>query len=96
MNEAPGDLPQRGDPLGPPPWPGFPEPGELIARYAETSTRSLDAISWYEVLACYKLGIIVEERHARAFAGKAAVATGDFLHATTLGLFRRALERIGG
>jgi aminoglycoside phosphotransferase (APT) family kinase protein len=84
-----------GESAGPAPWPGFPGAKELIARYAETSTRSLDAIGWYEVLACYKLGLILEGTHARAFAGKAPVAVGDALHATTLALFRRAVARIG-
>ena len=56
--------------------------------------RDLTPIHWYEVLACYKLGIILEGTHARACAGKAATATGDALHANTLGLFRRALRWI--
>jgi aminoglycoside phosphotransferase (APT) family kinase protein len=77
-------------------WPGFPAPDELIAHYAARSTRGLDAIAWYEVLACYKLGIILEGTHARAFAGKASRQTGDLLHATTLGLFERASQRIRG
>ena len=47
------------------------------------------------MLACYKLGIILEGTHARAAAGKAEVATGDRLHAQTLGLFRRAMRWIG-
>jgi len=80
---------------GPPPWPDYPTATELIARYANGSTRGLDNIVWYEVLACYKLGIILEGTHARAFAGKALKSTGDVLHATTLALFRRALRRIG-
>ena len=42
------------------------------------------------MLACFKLGIILEGTHARACAGKAAQATGDLLHAMTLGLFARA------
>lgn len=83
-------------PLGPAPWANFPSAAELIARYAERSTRDLASVAWYEVLACYKLGIILEGTHARAFAGKAPKATGDALHATTLGLFRRALERLEG
>ena len=47
------------------------------------------------VLACFKLGIILEGTYARAFAGKADPEVGQRLHATTLSLFRRALERIG-
>ena len=33
---------------------------------------------------------------ARACAGKAPKATGDVLHATTVGLFEQALRRIAG
>jgi aminoglycoside phosphotransferase (APT) family kinase protein len=76
------------------PWQGFPRAAELVARYRERSTRSLDALAWYEVLACYRLGIILEGTHARAFAGKADRATGDALHATTLALFAHASARI--
>ena len=47
------------------------------------------------MLACYKLGIILEGTHARAAAGKAEVATGLALHNQTLGLFQRALRWIG-
>jgi hypothetical protein len=54
----------------------------------------VDAVAWYEVLACYKLGIILEGTHARAFAGRAPKPTGDALHATTIGLFQRAVRRI--
>ena len=85
---------KSGEGVGLAAWPGFPEHSALIAHYAERSTRGLDAIAWYEVLACYKLGIILEGSHARAFAGKATKQTGDALHATTLSLFRRASDRI--
>ena len=77
------------------PWDGFPTADELIARYATRSARDLSHMTWYGVLACYKLGIILEGTHARAAAGKAEVATGDRLHAQTLSLFRRALRWIG-
>lgn len=76
------------------PWVGFPSPAELVAHYAERSERDLSAIGWYEVLACYKLGIILEGTHARAAAGLAPKEIGDRLHATTLGLFARARVRI--
>ena len=73
---------------------GLPSPAELVARYGERSTRDLSAIDWYTVLACFKLGIVLEGTHARAFAGKAPVAIGDLLHATTIGLFERATHLI--
>ena len=76
------------------PWQGFPSPDELIARYRERSVRDISAIDWYVVLACYKLGIILEGTHARACAGEAQRSTGDLLHATTVGLFERALKRM--
>jgi aminoglycoside phosphotransferase (APT) family kinase protein len=77
------------------PWEGFPTAAELVERYASQSDRDVSAIHWYGVLACYKLGIILEGTHARAAAGKAEAATGDRLHNQTLGLFRRALRWIG-
>jgi aminoglycoside phosphotransferase (APT) family kinase protein len=76
------------------PWEGFPTAQELVERYGRRIDRDLTNIHWYGVLACYKLGIILEGTHARAAAGKAEVATGDRLHAQTLGLFRRALRWI--
>lgn len=72
------------------PWDGFPTLDELIAHYRQLSTRSLDAIAWYGVLACFKLGVILEGTHARASAGKAPKETGDQLHAMTISLFNRA------
>jgi aminoglycoside phosphotransferase (APT) family kinase protein len=69
---------------------GLPSTEELVARYMEGSDRDLSAIAWYTVLACYKLGIVLEGTHARAFAGKAPKDVGDLLHSITLGLFERA------
>lgn len=77
------------------PWDGFPTIDELVRHYDERSPRSIDALDWYAVLACYKTGIILEGTHARAFAGKAAKAFGDLLHATTIGLFERAGRIVG-
>ena len=74
---------------------GLPAPAEVVARYAERSSRDLAAVDWYTVMACFKLGIVLEGTHARAFAGKAPKETGDLLHATTLVLFERA-RRLAG
>ncbi|HKC52410.1 MAG TPA: phosphotransferase family protein [Myxococcota bacterium] len=73
---------------------GWPKPAELAARYAATSGRDVAALDWYVVLASFKLGIVLEGTHARAFAGKAPKATGDLLHAITLALFARAHARV--
>ncbi len=75
---------------------GLPSPAQLLARYGEISERDLSAIDWYVVMACFKLGIVLEGTNARAFAGKAPRATGDLLHAMTLGLFERARQVMAG
>jgi aminoglycoside phosphotransferase (APT) family kinase protein len=78
----------------PQPWSGFPSAQELVERYAQGSSRDLSNLRWYAVLACYKLGILLEGTYARAFAGKAQHGIGERLHAATLGLFQRALQFI--
>ena len=70
---------------------GLPSASELIEHYGAHSTRCLEAMDWYVVLACYRLGIILEGTHARACAGRADPKVGDLLHATTVGLLNRAL-----
>jgi len=70
---------------------GLPSQQEMIDHYGARSTRDLAAVDWYVVLACYRLGIILEGTHARACAGRAPKEIGDLLHATTVALFKRAL-----
>lgn len=48
------------------------------------------------MLACYRLGIILEGTNARADAGQAPRQVGDLLHAHTVRLFEQALALIGG
>ncbi|MCR9259684.1 MAG: phosphotransferase family protein [Pseudomonadaceae bacterium] len=74
---------------------GFPTIEEMVDHYAQRTTRNLDLLGWYGVLACFKLGAILEGTYARACAGQAPVETGDALHAHTLDLFNRALRMIG-
>ncbi|SCW47272.1 Predicted kinase, aminoglycoside phosphotransferase (APT) family [Sphingobium faniae] len=76
------------------PWDGFPAQDELVARYASRSERDLSAVDWYHVLACYKLGILLEGTYARACAGKAPQETGDKLHGRAVHLFERAATLI--
>lgn len=68
---------------------GLPPVSEIIAYYAAMSERDMSAVEWYAVMACFKLGIVLEGTHARACAGKAPKDIGDLLHATTLDLFAR-------
>jgi aminoglycoside phosphotransferase (APT) family kinase protein len=90
------NWPEDGAETGPvKPWNGFPTRAEVIARYAAVSGRDVTHADWYEVLACYKIGAILEGTYARACAGKAPKVTGDYLHASTIRLFERALGKIG-
>jgi aminoglycoside phosphotransferase (APT) family kinase protein len=75
---------------------GVPTEQEIVRRYAECSSRDVSGIDWYVVLACFKLGIILEGTYARSLAGKAPLETGLRLHATTVRLFDRAIQRITG
>jgi len=79
-----------------PVWPHFPSRSEVLARYAEHSTRKLEALEWYEILACYRLGIILEGTRARAFAGMAPEDCARFLRDKTLLLFENALRKLRG
>lgn len=74
--------------------PGLPGPGEIIEYYAARTDRDLTHLTWYRVLACYRLGLILEGTHARAFAGLAPVDVGNNLHLMTVYLLYQALELI--
>jgi aminoglycoside phosphotransferase (APT) family kinase protein len=69
---------------------GLPSTGEIADCYAGLSDRDTSAVGWYTVLACFKLGIVLEGTYARSRAGKAPENIGDLLHAITLQLFARA------
>ncbi|MGE0068369.1 MAG: phosphotransferase family protein, partial [Solirubrobacterales bacterium] len=51
--------------------PGFPGREELARRYAEASGRAVDALPWYQVLACWKAAIFLEGNYKRFVAGTA-------------------------
>lgn len=73
-------------------WSGFASIEQLIAHYGQHSNRNIDAIDWYAVLACFKLGAILESTYARAQAGKAPMAIGQRLHNSTIQLFNKARD----
>jgi aminoglycoside phosphotransferase (APT) family kinase protein len=76
------------------PWEGFPSAAEITDRYCAATGRASADAHWFGILACFKLGVLLEGTHARACAGLAARATGDRLHARAIALFDRALHRI--
>ena len=86
-HDTESDAPARVEP-----WDGFPTIDELIKHYAERTERNMDSIAWYGVLACFKLGVILEGTYVRACAGQAPKEIGERLHENTIGLFTRALK----
>ena len=68
---------------------------DLVEQYARNTNRDLTHITWYTVLACFKLGIVLEGTLARASAGKAPKEVGELLHAATVQLFEQALTLMG-
>jgi aminoglycoside phosphotransferase (APT) family kinase protein len=47
---------------------GYPTRAEMAERYAQRTGRDLTALTYYEVLALFKLAVILEGRHAREVA----------------------------
>jgi aminoglycoside phosphotransferase (APT) family kinase protein len=74
--------------------PGLPGTDELVAHYAAGTDRDLSDLLWFRVLACYRLGLILEGTHARACAGLAPKEVGDQLHLMTVFLLQQAQELI--
>lgn len=72
------------------PWIGFPSPSELVTHYRRSSDRTVEAVDWYAIFGCYKLGILLEGTFARACAGKAPRDVGDRLHTRSQWLLQRA------
>lgn len=72
---------------------GFLTRDEVVARYASTSGRPVDELDWYEILAAYKLAIIVEGINARYQMGKTLGDGFESMGAMVSGLIDTALER---
>ena len=49
--------------------PGWHTRDQLVNRYASSTGRSVDALEWYQVLAVWKLAILLEGSYARHLAG---------------------------
>lgn len=78
------------------PWDGFADVSDMVKHYGDVSGRNMDSIDWFGVLACFKLGAILEGTHARASVGKAPKETGDMLHGITINLFKKAHRLMAG
>ena len=67
---------------------------ELVARYAELTGTDPAVVPWYAVMACFKLGVLLEGTHARACAGKAPEDVGARMHASARSLIGQARRRM--
>jgi aminoglycoside phosphotransferase (APT) family kinase protein len=70
--------------------PGLPSKAEIVARYAWLSGRSLTDLTWYCVLATFRMAVLLEGTYARSRAGLASTAVGDTLGDMALTLLSRA------
>jgi aminoglycoside phosphotransferase (APT) family kinase protein len=88
----PGDPPGKAPQLEP--WEGMPTRAVRVGRYGQVCGGDESARPWFFVLACYKLGILLEGTHARACAGQAPKEIGDMLHSYALWLFEKANQSL--
>jgi aminoglycoside phosphotransferase (APT) family kinase protein len=71
---------------------GFLSRHDVVERYASGSGRAVDQLDFYEVLASYKLAIILEGINARFLMGKTLGEGFDYMGAMVEGLAHGALE----
>ena len=71
--------------------PGFPSRGEMVERYRAATGRDVGDITWYEVLAIWKLAILLEGSYARHLAGVTDDPFFALLEEGVPALARRAL-----
>ena len=76
------------------PWDGFPSRAEVVAQYVELTGRDVALVPWFFVLACYKLGVVLEGSYARALSGKIPLELGQQLHDYACWLFAKARQLI--
>jgi aminoglycoside phosphotransferase (APT) family kinase protein len=94
LSTWPGPEGPRPRAVGIRPWNGFPTSDDLVRHYGEITGRDLRSLPWYQVLACFKIGIILEGTYARACAGQADMAVGERLRLHARQRFAYASARI--
>lgn len=73
---------------------GLPPRDAVIGEYEKTRGTSVEDPTWYEVLAAFRLAIIIEGTYARYLAGQTTEANGRRLHRSAVGLLTRAATLI--
>ena len=90
----PDSDPRQPGTKGSTPWEGFPSQTELVEEYARVTTRPVDNVKWYLVLACFKLASILEGTYSRSLEGKASEGAGTRFHLAAINLTMRAILTI--
>ena len=72
--------------------PGFQRRDVLVQRYADATGRDVSALGWYQVLAIWKLAILLEGSYARHLAGMTDDPFFAEMEHGVPGLARKALE----
>ncbi|MEX2268471.1 MAG: phosphotransferase family protein [Acidimicrobiia bacterium] len=75
---------------------GFPTRAELAERYARVTSRELEHLGWYEVLALFKLGCVLEGAYARYATGESTNPAHARLEQMVPSLFRSAAAIVEG
>jgi aminoglycoside phosphotransferase (APT) family kinase protein len=70
--------------------PGLPTPTQIVAHYAARTSLDVSEVRWFHVLACLRLGILLESTWVRALQGKAPREIGEVLHDRAVRLVARA------
>jgi aminoglycoside phosphotransferase (APT) family kinase protein len=72
---------------------GFLTRNEIVERYASESGRDVSQLDFYEVLAAYKLAIILEGINARFLMGKTVGEGFEHIGAMVEGMITGALDK---
>jgi aminoglycoside phosphotransferase (APT) family kinase protein len=91
----PGDPPGHGGGGGPF-WEHVPTRRQVFEMYGDLTDRPIDDMPWYFVLACYKLGILLEGTYARALSGQAPMEMGEMLHSYATWLLEKGAQTVSG
>jgi aminoglycoside phosphotransferase (APT) family kinase protein len=73
---------------------GFLTAQQMVARYAESSSRDVSAIDWYVGFGYFKLAVVAEGIHHRYLAGKTVGEGFDHFGAAVPGLLQAALRSL--
>ena len=90
------DLAQQGDTIMPRMLPerGFLTAAQMVARYAQRSSRELDRLNWYVGFGYFKLAVVAEGIHHRYLAGKTVGEGFDHFGAAVPLLLAAALHAL--